>query len=211
MSDSRPALLVSRSWMNENDDTCSLLEGFFSIQSFNLLDPNQSIQSLLGVTITVALVRLELLDVLAPFVRQLEKKGFSIEHVVAINARSSEKFINQLGLCDCLEVNADDTTILDTLSGCARQCLHHPTTPPFSERRDLMLSAIRAGTVDETDMMILGMLVNGDPDEEIAQTLHFSNQTIRNRVSDLLHNVKVANRTQLANAWRNFCYQREFT
>ena len=197
--------------MNENDDTCSLLEGFFSIQSFNPLDPNQSIQSLLGVTITVAMLRLELLDVLAPFVRLLEKKGFSIEHVVAINARSSEKFINQLGLCDCLEVNADDTTILDTLSDCARQCLHHPTMSPFSERRDLMLSAIRAGTVDETDMMILGMLVNGDPDEEIAQTLHFSNQTIRNRVSDLLHNVKVDNRTQLANAWRNFCYQREFT
>ncbi|MGA0145931.1 MAG: LuxR C-terminal-related transcriptional regulator, partial [Ilumatobacteraceae bacterium] len=38
----------------------------------------------------------------------------------------------------------------------------------------------------------------GLPDRQIAAEMHLSLQTIRNRVSRLLHTFEVANRTQLA-------------
>lgn len=51
---------------------------------------------------------------------------------------------------------------------------------------------------NDTDTSILGLLCDGMTDKEIAQRVYLSAQTIRNRVSAMLHKTGKTNRTQLA-------------
>ena len=75
--------------------------------------------------------------------------------------------------------------------------------------RDTISRAIADDQLDTVDMSILALLAIGARDEEISQSLHFSNQTIRNRVSKLLQVLDARNRTELALAWRRFVYLSE--
>lgn len=51
---------------------------------------------------------------------------------------------------------------------------------------------------DDLDVEILMLLVQGRTNEEIADQVHLALQTVRNRISRLIHDSGVQNRTQLA-------------
>lgn len=51
---------------------------------------------------------------------------------------------------------------------------------------------------DDVDRRIITMVANGDSDAEIAEILHYGVQSVRNRVSKLLHRSGFRNRTELA-------------
>lgn len=212
MNVSRPALLLGRHWMDEHRVALRLLEERFSIHTFDMLNLRETMELLTGVAIKIALVRADVIDLLSPFTQQLLKDGFSIEHVVSqdigrsFDARRSPK---DRGLCGTLDANASPPAILELLLAIVDLCAEHPSVSAFSNERDKISAAVGAGNLDEIDLMILSMLANGSPDEEIAQRLHFSNQTIRNRVSSMLHTVKLQNRTELAVAWRNHVFRSE--
>lgn len=52
--------------------------------------------------------------------------------------------------------------------------------------------------LSDSDQRLVGLIAQGLPDRQIAAEMHLSLQTIRNRVSRLLHTFEIANRTQLA-------------
>lgn len=52
--------------------------------------------------------------------------------------------------------------------------------------------------VDDEDRRILGMLSEGRTNKEIADEVHFSEQTVKNRVSRVMKVANVSNRTELA-------------
>lgn len=56
----------------------------------------------------------------------------------------------------------------------------------------------RLAELGESDRRLVELVRQGLPDREIAAEMHLSLQTIRNRVSRLLHKFELNNRTQLA-------------
>ncbi|MFZ9852252.1 MAG: response regulator transcription factor [Ilumatobacteraceae bacterium] len=56
----------------------------------------------------------------------------------------------------------------------------------------------RLESLSDSDQRLVSLISQGLPDRQIAAEMHLSLQTIRNRVSRLLHTFEVANRTQLA-------------
>lgn len=56
---------------------------------------------------------------------------------------------------------------------------------------------------DDTDKEIVRLVAAGRSDREISDVLHYSNQTIRNRVSKILKQSDVSNRTHLASIYLN--------
>jgi len=54
---------------------------------------------------------------------------------------------------------------------------------------------------DETERNIVGMIAAGYMDREIAEIVHYSHQTIRNKISRILEDSDLRNRTQLAAAF----------
>ena len=56
----------------------------------------------------------------------------------------------------------------------------------------------RLENLSDSDQRLVSLIAQGLPDRQIAAEMHLSLQTIRNRVSRLLHTFEVANRTQLA-------------
>lgn len=50
---------------------------------------------------------------------------------------------------------------------------------------------------DEWDVQILMLLVDGRTNEEISETIHMTTKTVRNRISRLIRDAGVQNRTQL--------------
>lgn len=53
-------------------------------------------------------------------------------------------------------------------------------------------------SLSPSDQRLIGFIAQGLPDRQIAAEMHLSLQTIRNRVSRLLHTFQLKNRTQLA-------------
>ena len=51
------------------------------------------------------------------------------------------------------------------------------------------------------DADIVRLIASGKTDKEIAGTLYLAHQTVRNRVSRILHATGMMNRTQLAVTW----------
>jgi DNA-binding NarL/FixJ family response regulator len=62
-----------------------------------------------------------------------------------------------------------------------------------SSRRTQSFDALSA-----SDQRLIDLIAQGLPDRQIAAEMHLSLQTIRNRVSRLLHTFQLSNRTQLA-------------
>ena len=62
-----------------------------------------------------------------------------------------------------------------------------------ADRRTQSFDALSA-----SDQRLIGFIAQGLPDRQIAAEMHLSLQTIRNRVSRLLHTFQLSNRTQLA-------------
>jgi DNA-binding NarL/FixJ family response regulator len=54
---------------------------------------------------------------------------------------------------------------------------------------------------DDTEMNIVGMVAAGYMDREIAEVIHYSHQTVRNKISRILEDSNLRNRTQLAAAY----------
>lgn len=68
-----------------------------------------------------------------------------------------------------------------------------PSKARLARRRSQRLQKL-----SESDQRLVSLIAQGLPDRQIAAEMHLSLQTIRNRVSRLLHAFEVANRTQLA-------------
>lgn len=88
-------------------------------------------------------------------------------------------------LCDVRDA-IDQTRLV-----CRDHIVRSVPVPEFLARGEIPLLSV-------TDHKIVGMIAAGYSDKEIAEVMHYSHQTIRNRVSHLLLQSGARNRTQLA-------------
>lgn len=74
-------------------------------------------------------------------------------------------------------------------------------TPEYVDSARQRLASRRSRHFDSlgsSDQQLISLIAQGLPDRQIAAEMHLSLQTIRNRVSRLLHLFELTNRTQLA-------------
>lgn len=74
-------------------------------------------------------------------------------------------------------------------------------TPEYAEAAKVRISNRQLNRFEQlsaSDQKLIALIAQGLPDRQIAAEMHLSLQTIRNRVSRLLHLFELTNRTQLA-------------
>lgn len=74
-------------------------------------------------------------------------------------------------------------------------------TPEYAEVAKVRISNRQLNRFEQlssSDQKLIALIAQGLPDRQIAAEMHLSLQTIRNRVSRLLHLFELTNRTQLA-------------
>lgn len=76
--------------------------------------------------------------------------------------------------------------------------LINPTQVRVAAKRLNSVPLNALSILDATDREIAHLVSQGLTDKDIAATLHFSVQTVKNRISKILSRIGVANRTQLA-------------
>lgn len=87
------------------------------------------------------------------------------------------------------------SVIRDLVAG-ARLLL--PAHVAMAEARIASRHSRSIDALSPSDKRLIGFIAQGLPDRQIAAEMHLSLQTIRNRVSRLLHTFELSNRTQLA-------------
>ena len=104
-----------------------------------------------------------------------------------------------LNVANAIWLGFDGVIDLGQVRGSMCEALLAPSSTPIEHYR---LAATGSPIVsichDETDIGILTGIVEGLTDPEIAENLHYAVQSIRNRVSRILHDTGAHNRTQLA-------------
>jgi DNA-binding CsgD family transcriptional regulator len=188
------------------------LDSHFDIHTFDLMNLRFTVSTLSKVRLSIALIRVELIDCLVPLARSLLAGGHPIAHTFGVkdrNSHSVDSIMTGFGLCGAIDLGAPPSMISQQMLTAVDTCPQHPPESAFSERRDKVASSIAVDRLDDVDLSILSLLAIGTTDEEIAQSLHFSNQTIRNRVSIMLHVLNSKNRTELALAWHRYIVSSE--
>jgi DNA-binding CsgD family transcriptional regulator len=198
---------MSRADAFTRSELMAVLVSHFDIHTFDLMNLSHAFSALSTVNVSIALIRVELIDCLVPLARSLSAGGHPIAHTFGVQDgtwHSAEPILSGVGLCGVINLGASPSSISRHLLTVVDTCPQHPPESAFSERRDKVASSIAVDRLDAVDLSILSLLAIGARDEEIAQSLHFSNQTIRNRVSIMLHVLDSKNRTELALAWHRY-------
>jgi DNA-binding CsgD family transcriptional regulator len=181
----------------------------FDIHTFDLMDLNRTISKVAKIRVSIVLIRIEMINMFTPAARHLEVRPPHLLGALDQPAPGAEVLSSKLGLCGVIDLAAAPSIVLEKLLTVEGACSQHPVDSTFSVMRDTISRAVTGNQLDTVDMSILALLAIGLRDEEISQSLHFSNQTIRNRVSKLLHVLSLRNRTELALAWHQFVYLSE--
>ena len=210
---SMSALLVGKSWARLHVDLSVRFAREFEIFFVDFLDLSRSLDLISTTVPLLAMFHVDTIDTAIPVAQLLVERGATISHLVGLDDGRSLLTAAQVlrhGYCAILDTTQQAQDLVENLQHIVRDCDHHPTELAFSAERDTVEIAVRSRLVDQTDLQILGLIARGMPDSEIAASLSFSLQTIRNRVSALLAAVGARNRTELAIAWRRHLHRSSF-
>jgi DNA-binding NarL/FixJ family response regulator len=103
------------------------------------------------------------------------------------------------GFADVIDLSLPSDTVLSTLRDIAQlgPSVGATTTWTF-ESNPPIASLVCSHCRDERDVEILRFIVDGHTDSRIAELMNLNAQTVRNRVSNMLLESGMSNRTQLA-------------
>ena len=208
---SRPNLLVGWLLAEQRPSLLERLDRHFNVILFDLLAIRDSRVHFLDRPPDVSLLRFEYIHLFIPLLQDLSPDGSHVNHLVAFSDSSSphsDRHDHLLGICSVIEEPNDDEHVTNALLEVLVKCpVHRPRTQPANSGNPIE-EAIRDGFIDGFDTRILSLLAAGGTNEEIADALHYSQQTIRNRVSELLKVLDLRNRTELSTAWSQFLYSK---
>lgn len=207
------ALLVGKSWAQLHVDLSIRFAREFEIFFVDFLDLSKSLDLISTTDRLLAMFHMDTIDTAIPVAQLLVERGATISHLVGLDDGRSLLTPAQVlkhGYCAILDTTQQAQYLVEKLQDIFRDCAHHPNELVFSASRDTVDVAIRSKLLDQVDLQILGLIARGIPNSEIAASLSFSLQTIRNRVSALLAAVGARNRTELAIAWRRHLHRSSF-
>lgn len=207
------ALLVGKSWAQLHVDLSIRFAREFEIFFVDFLDLSKSLDLISTTDRLLAMFHMDTIDTAIPVAQLLVERGATISHLVGLDDGRSLLTPAQVlkhGYCAILDTTQQAQYLVEKLQLIFRDCACHPNELVFSASRDTVDVAIRSKLLDQVDLQILGLIARGIPNSEIAASLSFSLQTIRNRVSALLAAVGARNRTELAIAWRRHLHRSSF-
>lgn len=208
----RPLIVIGSMWSAVHPNSTQRLRQTFEVFEFDVLQLDVSISQLQGRTVDAAIIRIEWLDSVSPYVHALEASGTQIRHIVATE-QSANLFprdrLDSLGVCGIITENGTHSAVLADLHRILTHCSCQPGKSWFSEKLSSQFSDIEGSHINEDVRRILLLVSEGLTNEEIAAALHYSPQTIRNRLFQLMKVLDVRNRTELANAWRRYSIMRD--
>lgn len=207
----QPQLVLGTMWAESYPQVAASLGDKFTVHVFDLFNAEMSIENLKGTTTNALIMFADMLDALGPLVVDLGTSGVSIQHVIV--ASESPNLLDaqrhdELGICGSFSstLTADEVAtfvqqILDT-------CPCEPGESRLAQKIKTRSAALLAIESDAVDLAITSLVAEGCSNEEIADKLHYSHQTIRNRLSEILKQTASSNRTELAVTWRRHLMER---
>ena len=205
MNEQTPKVVLGTLWAQAHPQVVDALGNAFDTYVFDLFNAGKSIGDLRGSVMNVLIMFVDMLDSLGPLVVDLESSDVKIQHVIVFNdsrASFDTKDHAELGVCGSFSDSHEPHEVVALVKHVVETC-------PCEIGRSRLALKIRARSdafhrieVNELNLAIVTLVAEGYSNEEIANKFHYSHQTIRNRLSDLLKNTGLSNRTELAVAWR---------
>ena len=199
-------------WTDAHPEQTRELQEFFDLRTFDLLNAAQSIRDLEGIIIDATVIRLEWIDSITPYIHALEKAGTPILHVVASQQKTSDfpnKRLKELGVCGLITETHDVPTVVESLNLIIETCTCKPGDSMFAKKVAALSAVFEKVEAIEVDKQIVTLVAEGFSNEEIAQAIFFSANTVRNRLSEIMKSAGLRNRTELALAWRRFSVDKD--
>ena len=159
----------------------------------------ESIDRLAGRSIAVSLVKSEHLNFAVPFKEMLKRIDADVQHWVMYDDEETpltQAQLRRLGFTEYIDMSR-------TMHEVSRQ-ITHVARSPRPERIELGDVSLADWMEDESasrralDAKIARLVAYGLSDQEIAEILNYRHQTIRNRVSKMLGDFGLKNRTELS-------------
>lgn len=212
MSSQRFVVLIGKMWTDAHPRETLQLEQFFDLRRFDILNAAQSIRELDGVVVHATVIRLEWLDSISPYIRALEYNGTPILHVIVSEQKKSDfpiERLNEIGVCGIITETDDVHHVATDVTRVIETCSCIPGDSAFSKKSASLAAAFERVDTDEVDKRIITLVAEGFSNEDIAQAIHFSAKTVRNRLSEIMKITGTHNRTELALAWRRFSVDKD--
>lgn len=203
----RPLIVIGSMWSAVHPRATERLAQIFEIYEFDLLRVNRSIAQLQGRTVDAAIIRTDWLDAVAPHVLALEDAGTSIRHIIATEPRGNlipRSQIDALGVCGIIAEAGEHQQVVSEIRRILSECTCGPGASHFYSKLKLQYAALGRTDLTTVENEILQLVALGLTNEEIAEALHYSLQTIRNKLSHLMKSAGARNRTELTCIWRRF-------
>lgn len=203
----RPLIVIGSMWSAVHPRSTQRLSESFEVFEFDLLQLGSSISRLHGRTVDAAIIRIEWLDTVAPCVQALEASGTQLRHIIATEQHENmfpRDKLESLGVCGIITETDRHAAVLTEIFRVLNHCSCPPGKSHYSAKLSSDNSDIEQAGFSDCDRDILALVSAGLTNDEIAFTLHYSCQTIRNHLSHLMKITHVRNRTELANAWRRY-------
>lgn len=169
----------------------------FDVEIFDILQLGGLVERLRGRIVSVAIMKFECFEVFDAIASILEPTGTRVDHYLTIASDSvviAQTELSKLGWCGSLDVSMRPDCLVDEVERICARCPRHSDVP-LMRLRATDAKPDRQSTLDST---IIQFVTRGMSDREIAEILHYSSQTIRNRVSRILKANDLDNRTDLA-------------
>ncbi len=203
----RPLIVIGSMWSAVHPRSTQRLSESFEVFEFDLLQLELSISRLHGRTVDAAIIRIEWLDTVAPYVQALEASGTQLRHIIATEQHENmfpRDKLESLGICGIVTETGTHAAVLTEIFRVLSHCSCPSGKSWYSTKLSSDTSDREHAGISDCDRDILALVSAGLTNDEIASTLHYSCQTIRNRLSHLMKITHVRNRTELANAWRRY-------
>lgn len=183
-------------FVNAFPEVAKSMSSSFDVDVFDVLHLDETLERLAGRTFDVGIILKENSHLAAIWLSTLETRNSKLHHFVGfaeLPTVFNPSQLNDLGLCDCLDSAIKIDDILRRITEIARSCRHHPLTthtipPPDSH------SSMQA----KMDQVVVRLVARGMSDRDISEMLDDSNQSVRNKISRLLADQGLENRTELA-------------
>lgn len=200
----KPFLLVGMHLNSAAPVLIGELKKHFEVCVLDFRDVSMAMGALAGKSVSGVVTRLEYYTFFSMIASLLTPTGTTFGHCLAWEhgvSELSQDDLYQIGLCACINVSEDAQRVAAQVQDVCESCRHHPS-PLLLDH-----SIFGEGHVDGSGMVHRGvddrmadLVAHGFSDQAISEILHFSNQTIRNRMSRLLRSNGFENRTELGNA-----------
>lgn len=183
----------------------------FDVHVFDFLELGHTIDALTGREIVAVIARIEYFEMIAAVMAVLDPTGIRVNHCLGwdhshVGCESMD--MSHIGLCGCLDMSLPLDVLVTRVADLGTACPKHPET--------LLLSNLTPNDPVSTpignpqagiDSTMSTLVAHGFTDQQIARTMYYSRQTVRNRISRMLKDQHLDNRTGLATSHLNSSFQ----